>query len=104
MDAGVSLQFAPEPAVRFVVRAQSSDFPGMGAQQLYDKVRADVASAALAHGFEEVAEQPREIRDPGDRSRVLDTWHELVFAKPIRDSDTWIDDVRWAMAVSKCVG
>jgi hypothetical protein len=104
MDAGVSLQFVPEPTVRFVVRAQSSDFPGVGAKQLYEKVRADVAASARAHGFVEVAQQPREILDPGDRARVLDVWHELVFTKPIHDPDKWIDDVRWAMSVSKCVG
>lgn len=104
MDAGVSVHFAPEPNVRFIVRAQSSDFPGASAKQLYDKVREATAAKARAQGFEEVAEQPREVRDPGDASRVLDVWYELTFAKPVRDSDTWLDDIRWAMSVSKCVG
>jgi len=104
MDAGVSVQFAPEPNVRFIVRAQSSDFPGASAKQLYDKVREEVAAIAHAHGFEEVAEQPREVRDPGDASRVLDVWYELTFAKAVRDADSWLDDIGWAMNVSKCVG
>ena len=104
MDAGVSVQFVPEPNVRFTVRAQSSDFPGESARQLYDKVRAVVAAEAQAQGFEEVAQQPREVRDPGDASRVLDVWYELTFAKTVRDSDTWLDDIGWAMNVSKCIG
>jgi hypothetical protein len=104
MDAGVSVSFAPEPNVRFIVRAQSSDFPGVSAKQLYDKVREEVAAAARAHGFEEIAERPREVRDPGDASRVLDVWYELTFAKPVRDMESWLDDIRWAMSVSKCVG
>jgi hypothetical protein len=104
MDAGVSVCFAPEPNVRFIVRAQGSDFPGVSAKQLYDKVRHQVAADARAQGFEEVAEQPREVRDPGDSSRVLDVWYELTFAKPVRDSDAWLDDIGWAMNVSKCVG
>lgn len=104
MDAGVSVCFAPEPNVRFIVRAQSSDFPGVSAKQLYDKVREEVAAQARAHGFEEIAERPREVRDPGDASRVLDIWYELTFAKPVRDAESWLDDIRWAMSVSKCVG
>jgi hypothetical protein len=104
MDAGVSVQLGPEPSVRFIVRAQSSDFPGVGATQLYDKVRHEVTAVARAQGFEEVAERPREVLDPGDASRVLDVWYELTFAKPVRDSDAWLDDIGWAMNVSKCVG
>jgi hypothetical protein len=104
MDAGVSVQFAPDPNVRFIVRAQSSDFPGAGATQLYDKVRTEIAAEARAQGFEEVAKQPREVRDPGDASRILDVWYELTFAKPVHDADTWLDDIGWAMNVSKCVG
>lgn len=104
MDAGVSVQLSPEPNVRFIVRAQSSDFPGASAKQLYDKVRGEVAADAHAQGFQEVAHQPREVRDPGDATRVLDVWYELTFAKPVRDADSWLDDIGWAMNVSKCVG
>ena len=104
MDAGVSVQFGSEPSVRFIVRAQSSDFPGAGAKQLYEKVRGEISPSAQAQGFEEVAQQPREVRDPGDASRVLDVWYELTYAKPMRDRDGWLDDIRWAMDVSKCIG
>jgi hypothetical protein len=104
MDAGVSVQFGAEPNVRFVVRAQSSDFPGAGAKQLYEKVRGEISASARAQGFEEVAQHPRELHDPGDASRVLDVWYELTYAKPLRDADSWLDDIRWAMSVSKCIG
>jgi hypothetical protein len=104
MDAGVSVQLGAEPNVRFIVRAQSSDFPGTGAKQLYEKVRGEISASARAQGFEEVAQHPREVRDPGDASRVLDVWYELTYAKPLHDADTWLDDIRWAMNVSKCIG
>ena len=104
MDAGVSVQFGAEPSVRFIVRAQSSDFPGAGAKQLYDKVRLEVSASARTQGFEEIAQYPRELRDPGDASRVLDVWYELTYAKPLRDSDAWLDDIRWAMNIAKCIG
>jgi hypothetical protein len=104
MDAGVSVQLGSEPSVRFVVRAQSSDFPGAGAKQLYEKVRSEISAGASAQGFEEIAQQPREVHDPGDASRVLDVWYELTYAKPLRDADAWLEDVRWAMSVAKCIG
>ena len=104
MDAGVSVHFSPEPNVRFVVRAQSSDFPGAGAKQLYEKVRHQVSAEARARGFEELAEHTREVRDPGDTTRILDVWYELTFSKPVREAGTWLEDIGWAMSVSKCVG
>lgn len=104
MDAGVSVQLGTEANVRFIVRAQSSDFPGAGAKQLYEKVRGEVSASASAQGFEEVAQHPREVRDPGDASRVLDVWYELTYAKPLGESDAWLDDIRWAMTISKVVG
>jgi len=103
MDAGVSVQVEPAPEVQFTVRAQSSDFPGDSAPQLFARVREAMSDAARAHGFEECAHSSRELLDPGDASRVLDTWYELKFAKPVTSADGLLEDVRWALNVSKCV-
>jgi hypothetical protein len=103
MDAGVSLQVEPAPAVKFTVRAQSSDFPGESDAQLFAKVRVASDEPAHTHGFAESTHERREILDPGDATRVLDTWYELTYAKPVTSADDLLQDVRWALTVPKCV-
>jgi hypothetical protein len=103
MDAGVSVQVEPAHAVQFTVRAQSSDFPGESASQLFARVREVASEPARARGFQEAGHASREIKDPGDGARVLDTWYELTFKKPVASRDELLEDVRWALAVSKCV-
>jgi len=103
MDAGVCVQLEPEPSVRFTVRAQASDYPGLGAAQMFAKVRDAIADTATTRGFAESGTHCREIRDPGDASRVLDVWFELTFAKPTPDAKTTLDEVSWALGIPKCV-
>ena len=103
MDAGVSVQVEPAPEVQFTVRAQSSDFPSDSPAQLFTRVREATAGAAHAHGFAECAHTSREILDPGDAARVLDTWYELTFAKQVTSAESLLEDVRWALGLPKCV-
>jgi hypothetical protein len=103
MDAGVSVQVEPAPEVQFTVRAQGSDFPGKSDAQLFAKVREAADHSAHAHGFSESGQQSRELLDPGDASRVLDTWYELTYAKPVSNAEDLLIDVRWALSVPKCV-
>ena len=103
MDAGVRVQIEPAAEVQFTVRAQSSDFPGKSDDQLFAKVREAADDAAHAHGFSESAHQSRELLDPGDASRVLDTWYELTYAKQVSSAEDLLRDVRWALSVPKCV-
>lgn len=103
MDAGVSVRVEPALHVQFTVRAQSSDFPGDGAAQLFARVREAADAHAHAHGFSEAAQHSREILDPGDASRVLDTWYELTYAKPVTSTEALLQDVRWALTVPKCI-
>jgi hypothetical protein len=104
MDAGVSVHLLPEPNVRFTVRAQGTDYPGVSASKMFAHVREAVASTAAEHGFGELHTHCREIRDPGDDSRVLDLWFELTFSKPTPDLGTLLAAVTWAISVAKCVG
>jgi hypothetical protein len=104
MDAGVTIHVGASPSVQFTVRAQSSDFPGVGADEMFAKVREAVDELASARGFHESATHRRRILDPVDGSHVLDVWYELTFRKSLGDSATLLDDVRWALGVDKCVG
>lgn len=104
MDAGVAVRVGDDPAVLFTVRVQSSDFPGVGADDMFVKVREAIAEMAAARGFSESDSHRRRIVDPVDASRVLDVWYELTFEKPLLDVTRLRDDVRWALGVGKCVG
>jgi hypothetical protein len=103
MDAGVSVHFEPDTNVLLTVRVQGSDHPGLAATQLFGKIRDAIADTAAARSFHEHASHCREIRDPGDDSRILDLWYELTFAKPARDTSGLLDDVSWALGVPKCI-
>jgi hypothetical protein len=103
MDSGVVISTAPQPRVLVTVRAQRSDFPMASASELFDRVRAALAQATQARGYDEASAAAREILNPGDASDVLDVWHELTFQKPIADIATLISEVQWALTVPKCV-
>src|SRR5688572_10972746 len=72
MDSGVSAKPGEVLAVRFIVRAQASDFPSSKADDLYARAR-ECATEARTRGYAEtgVAEVP--VRDPGDATTTLDT-------------------------------
>lgn len=103
MDSGVAVTVADGVLVRLTVRSQRSDFPESAPEDLFERVRRAVDESAGARGFREVATATREVTDPVDREHVLDVWHELTFAKPIDAVDALIEDVRWALAIPKCV-
>jgi hypothetical protein len=103
MDAGVSINFGKPPRIDFTVRVQNSDFPGVAADEMFNKVRRAIAERAQAHGFEESDSRCRKIHNPVDASAVLDVWYELTFSKPALELTQLMDDVRWALGVSKCI-
>jgi hypothetical protein len=104
MDAGVSVHFGEEPNVQFTVRAQTSDFPTVVGDEMFEKVRTQLAGQAQERGFVESERRCRPIHDPVDAARVLDIWYELTFSKAFHDLNELLSDVRWACSVSKCVG
>lgn len=101
MDSGVSAVTNNEGlAVRFVVRAQSCDFPGESSESLFAHARR-TASAATGNGYEEIAASVVPIHDPGDRERVLDTWYEVTFERPVADAATLMAELRAAFTWPK---
>jgi hypothetical protein len=101
MDAGIFVKSA-SPAVGFVVRAQRNDFPSEPEEQLFDRAR-HLAASALARGYSEVKTHIRDVHDPGDSARTLDTWCEVSFEKAVGDIDGVMDEVRFAFSFEKAV-
>ena len=102
MDAGAFIRAGAALTAGFVVRAQASDFPGEDEAQLFARARA-VAASALLSGYGEAGAQLHTVADPGDPTRIIDTWCELSMEKPVPDLAAAIDEVRRAVAFDKAV-
>lgn len=102
MDSGIRVIAGAEPSVTFTARSQRSDFPSEEPAALFDHVRRAIGDAALLRGYFESGTATVTVTDPVDDSRVLDVWHEVVYAKPT-SVDTLVDEVRWALDVEKFV-
>lgn len=102
MDSGVAARPGAVLAVRFVVRAQASDFPSVSANDLYERARA-CAGEALGRGYTEVGVAEVPVRDPGDASSTLDTWYEVSFERPVANEDELEQELRYALGLEKTV-
>jgi hypothetical protein len=102
MDSGVSIRAESPLAVRVVVRAQLSDFPGddQPAGALFDRARA-TAGAVIARGYLETRVQESPMRDPGDPSRTLDTWYEVCYEKTVASLDEAVAEVGLVLKLEK---
>lgn len=100
MDSGVAARFGAVPSVRFVVRAQASDFPADSAEQIFERARL-LATDALTRDYREVATNSVEVHDPGDSSKTLDVWHEVTFEKRLSTNAELIAELRYALALEK---
>ena len=103
MDSGVRVIVGDPISVCFTARSQKSDFPGVAAKDLFEKVREAIGKDASAHGFAESRAHTIEVKDPVDASKVLDVWHEVTYVKTT-DEAGLVDEVRWALEVEKYVG
>ncbi len=118
MDSGVRLQIVDTGAgedsptssptgerlkVTFTARSQRSDFPNEQATVLFEKVRATVGTAAVTRGFIEVAAKSLDVTDPMDDARILDVWHEVTYEKPADGTESALDEIRWALALERCI-
>jgi len=103
METGVSVRsVAPlGTAVRvgFVVRAQRSDFPHDGEDQLFARA-SGLAAAAVPRGYREAAREARKLVDAGDSERV-DTSCEVAYEIDVEDLDAAIVEARFALALEK---
>ena len=100
MDSGVAAKLAEGLRVRFVVRAQGSDFATESAEQILQRAR-HMADVAHAQGYTEVGASSVEVRDPGDNSQTLDVWHEVVFEKPLGTAAELATELRYALSLEK---
>jgi hypothetical protein len=89
--------------VTFTARSQRSDFPNEQAETLFEKVRSSVGPEATSRGFVEVTAGSLEVKDPMDDARILDVWHEVTYEKPADDTQSALDEIRWALALERCV-
>jgi hypothetical protein len=103
MDSGVAVRPGTTLAVRFVVRAQASDFPAAKVDDLFDRARA-CADEARHRGYAEVGVAEVKVRDPGDASSTLDTWYEVAFERAVADEDELERELRYALALEKTAG
>ena len=103
MDSGVSIMTAPDLAVRFVVRAQSSVFRGETADQLFGRARR-MGRSSLERGYAEVDAALMPVSDPGDPSRTLDIWYEVAFSRRVADLDELFTELRYALELDKTAG
>lgn len=86
--------------VRVVLRLQRSNFPGEDDAKLFERVRA-LAAPALAEGFREVAHQTSQVADPGDSTRTLDTFYEVVVARDADGLEAALEAVRFAFKLDR---
>ncbi len=100
MDAGVSVSVEASLRVRMVTRAQKNDFPGEGGELLAARARRQ-GDAAIARGFAEHSVRERMLYDPGDGTKVLDTWLEVFFEKDVDALPEVLEEVRFAMGLEK---
>ncbi|MGZ3418662.1 MAG: hypothetical protein ACXWUG_12565 [Polyangiales bacterium] len=109
LDAGISVRPAPAPGkegaleVRVVMRAQRSDFPRDPIETMYERVRELAQHDIVAQGFSEVETREQRMADPGDKTKTLDTWYELVFSRNFDDAPSAIAEVKRVLVLEKFV-
>jgi hypothetical protein len=100
MDGNVAACTGEGLAVRFTTRAQQSEYPNDDSSALLDRARTQ-GTSALARGYVEVDSAIVPVYDPGDPSRILDTWYEVSFTRAVGSLDELMQELRFALALSK---
>ena len=100
MDSGVSVGFEGRLSVRFVVRAQRSEFAGEDDNGMFDRARG-LAATEGSFGYREVGTEIVPIQDPGDRSRTLDTWFEVSFERQVDSLKEALAEARRLVGLEK---
>lgn len=100
MDSGVAVVQSESLAVRVVLRAQASNFPGEGPDGLFGRARA-LSGELTSRGYQEVAADSVPVRDPSDRTRTLDTWYEVSYLLPVSGNDELYAELRFALTLPK---
>jgi hypothetical protein len=85
------------------MRAQRSDFPREAVESLYDRVRELANSEIVSTGFAEIETREQSMLDPGDKSKTLDIWYELVFSRVFGDLESAVAEVKRVLPIDKFV-
>ena len=99
MDSGVAVAAGSPFVVRVVFRAQSSHFPGEGAEPLFGRAKA-LAGSSEARGYREVDTTVVPVKDPGGGPATLDTWYEVAYERSVDEKDLE-GELRYALGVEK---
>ncbi len=100
MDSGVAVMQGENLAVRVVLRAQSSNFPGESPDALFGRARA-LSGELTERGYQEVAADNVPVQDPSDRTRTLDTWYEVSYVLSVKDDQELYAELRVALSLTK---
>jgi hypothetical protein len=109
LDAGISVRPAGVEhgagayELRVVLRCQRSDFPREAPEVLWSRVRALAHDDVSAAGYTEIEHRELPVADPGDKSRTLDVWYELVFSRVMADLPTAIEEAKRILPLEKFV-
>ncbi len=103
MDSGVSVGVRATLFVRVVFHAEAMAFPGEGAEELLARARG-LASPLLERGYREIGVSALPIRDPGDRSQTLDTWHQVTFELAVGSFEAVLEELAVTLALEKAAG
>lgn len=106
LDAGISVRPCPPEGsfeVRVVMRAQRADFPRDPVEALYQRVREIASEDLVAAGFTEIETREQRMLDPGDKTKTLDVWFELVFSRVLVDFDSAVTEVKRVLPIDKFV-
>ncbi len=106
LDAGISVRPCPPEGsfeLRVVMRAQRADFPRESSEALYERVRQIAAVDFVAAGFTEIETREQKMLDPGDKTKTLDVWYELVFSRVVTDFDAAVAEVKRVLPIDKFV-
>lgn len=104
MDSGIRVRLRDGWRVVFTARCQRRDFPSVDASTLFDRVREVIGQAAETRGYEEEESRTVPVTDPMDETKVLDTWHEVTYARAADDVGAIVEEIRWALQLEKYVG
>jgi hypothetical protein len=101
MDSGVSVASRDVGlCVRVVFRSQACDFKGESPDGLFTLARR-LAEPGATRGYAEAGTTVVPIHDPGDKTRVLDTWYEVFFERVIADTADLTGELRVALGWPK---
>ncbi|MBI5537299.1 MAG: hypothetical protein HY898_31545 [Deltaproteobacteria bacterium] len=102
MDGSVALLTGEPMRVRFMTRAQRSDFPWSHETPaaLFERARR-LAVRASAHGFREVSTVVIPQQDPIEPDTVLDVWYQVVFERELGSLEEAEDVLRFALSLEK---